>query len=157
MKVISFAAKWKAMPSTRKGSRKRSKAKSRGRASTSRRGSSKRRSDGISVPAAVQSAAQLAFELKKLGFRGATATGWKRARKLANGTPATVDDLRVMRAWFARHKYASLPTYERWVKAGKPRTDDWKVRRGVIAILCWGGTPGMRWVESSHVSRLLDE
>jgi hypothetical protein len=110
---------------------------------------------GVSVPAAVQNAARLAFELKKIGFRGATDTGWKRARKLANGTPAKTSDLRTMRAWFARHKYASLPTYESWVKAGKPRTTEWMNRRGIIAILCWGGPAAMRWVESDRVARLL--
>jgi hypothetical protein len=142
------------MPSTRKRSEKRFRPRSSGR--SSRRSSSRRRSGGTTVPSAVQSAAQLAFELKKLGFQGATETGWKRARKLAKGTPASVDDLRVMRAWFARHRFASLPTYDRWVKAGKPRTDAWKRKRGIIAVLCWGGTPAMRWVESANVSRLLD-
>lgn len=110
----------------------------------------------MEVPPAVQTAARLAFQLKKLGFQGATETGWKRARKLANGTAASLTDLRVMRAWFARHRFSSLPTYDSWVKAGKPRTNEWKGRRGVIAILCWGGTAAMRWVESGKVSRLLD-
>jgi len=110
----------------------------------------------LPVPPAVQSAAKLAFALKKLGFRGATETGWKRARKLANGTGANENDLRTMRAWFARHKISSLPTYESWVKAGKPRTADWFNRRGVIAILCWGGPAAMRWVESVRVAKMLD-
>lgn len=110
----------------------------------------------MEVPSAVQAAARLAFELKKLGFKGATETGWKRARKLANGTAATPNDLRVMRAWFARHRFSSLPTYDSWVKAGKPRTTEWMNRRGIIAILCWGGTPAMRWVESGKVNRVLD-
>jgi hypothetical protein len=113
------------------------------------------RSGRVQVPERAQKAALLAFDLKKKGFKGATETGWKRAAKLARGALLSRDDLRTMRAWFARHRFASLPSYEEWEEAGKPLTNEWKGKRGIIAVLCWGGPTAMRWLSGPKVSRLL--
>lgn len=102
----------------------------------------------VKVPKSVANAAQKAFDLKKKGFKGAIATGIKRGRQLTTKKEISIKDLRYMRNWYARHYYTSKPTYDKWVKAGRPKTKEWHNKRGIIAWLIWGGNPGLRWVNS---------
>ena len=100
----------------------------------------------VRVPASVRQCAREAFRLARLGFRGGTATGWRRARQLASRRFVSPRDVAIMRAWFARHRFASYPTYAAWTRAGRPLTPSWHSRRGIVAWLLWGGTAGRRWV-----------
>ena len=49
----------------------------------------------------------MAFEIKKAGFKGATDTGWKRAKQLSTKSEISIEDLRYMRNWYARHVVTS--------------------------------------------------
>lgn len=116
----------------------------------------KRSSIMIPVPKNVKKVAEYSFRLKELGFQGGIETGWKRARQLATKESIPIEDLRYMRNWFSRHIYTSFPSYDSWVKAGKPKTDEWKTKHGIIAVLIWGGEPALKWVNSKKVLKLLN-
>ena len=111
----------------------------------------------IDIPTGLQKSAKKAFELRNLGFKGATTTGWNRAKQLRRGGTLSINDLKTMRAWYARHTYSSMPTYVRWKRAGKPRDSQWFNKRGIIAWLTWGGDAGKSFVESERIRRLLDQ
>lgn len=128
-------------------------------------------SERIRVPENVREAARLALELKRIGFAGGTATGLLRGRQLAaENATVSAADVRVMRAWFARHGPAarnggtSYPGYQRWCEESKPRDgkyapakgrprdgkvgrDVQKNSRGAVAWLLWGGTDALRWID----------
>lgn len=116
----------------------------------------KRSSIMVPVPKNVKKVAEYSFKLKDLGFQGGIETGWKRAHQLATKESIPIEDLRYIRNWFSRHIYTSFPSYDAWVKAGKPKTDDWKTKHGIIAVLIWGGEPALKWVNSKKVLKLLN-
>lgn len=103
----------------------------------------------IKVPDNVKKAALEAFKLKNLGFKGGLNTGWLRAKQLSTKKFIPIEDLRVMRNWYARHFYTSYPTYKQWKQQGKPKDIQWHSKRGIIAWLIWGGTPGLEWVNNN--------
>lgn len=109
----------------------------------------KRSSKMIKIPENVRKTAKYAFKLKKLGFKGGIETGWKRAKQLANRDSIPIQDLKYMRAWFARHLYTSYPTYRKWKKAGRPKGKEWHNKRGIIAWLIWSGDAAFKWVNST--------
>ena len=111
----------------------------------------------IKVPENVKKVALYSFELKKLGFKGGLQTGWKRAKQLSTQNEIPIQDLKYMRAWFARHIITSYPTFKKWVKAGRPKTSDWFNRRGIIAWLIWAGDAGFKWVNSQTNINLLNK
>jgi hypothetical protein len=94
----------------------------------------------------VMNVARNAFKLKKMGFRGGLQTGWKRARQLATRDTVSIQDIKYMRAWFARHVYTSYPTFKAWKNAGRPKDKKWHRRQGIIAWLIWGGDSAFRWI-----------
>lgn len=105
----------------------------------------------VRVPGAVRAAAREALALARLGFRGGTETGWRRARQLATRREISERDAAFMRAWFARHRHASYPSYAAWTRAGRPLHEArWHAKRGVLAWMLWGGTPAFRWLSSSR-------
>jgi hypothetical protein len=110
----------------------------------------------IRVPQNVKKAALYAFKLQKIGFKGGLETGWKRAKQLATQTKIPIQDLKYMRAWYARHIYASYPTYKKWKNAGMPHTSEWFNKHGIISWLIWGGSPGFKWVNSQKNINLLN-
>lgn len=110
----------------------------------------------IPIPTRVKNTAIKAFELRDLGFKGATEIGWKRAHQLATRYYISIQDARVMKDWFARHVKASRPTYEAWIQAGKPLSSSWYNRRGIIAWLTWGGDAGYNWIQSQRVLGLIE-
>ena len=63
-------------------------------------------------------------------------TGVRTARRLASGQ-VDLEQLRLMDAWFARHKESS--------GSAKARQD--KTSKAAIAWALWGGTPAQRWVK----------
>jgi hypothetical protein len=111
----------------------------------------------IKVPENVKKTAQYAFKLKKLGFKGGLETGWKRAKQLSTKTSIPIQDLKYMRAWFARHFYTSYPSYKAWKNAGKQNTPEWHNKHGIIAWIIWGGSPAFKWVNSTKNINLLNK
>lgn len=117
----------------------------------------KRSSVMIKVPENVKKTALYAFKLKKLGFRGGHETGWKRAKQLATKDEIPIEDVKYMRAWFARHIYASYPTYKKWMRAGRPKDTQWHNKNGVISWLIWSGDAAFKWVNSKKIINLLNK
>ena len=111
----------------------------------------------ITIPQNVKKVAVYSFKLKELGFKGGLETGWKRAKQLATKESISIQDLKYMRAWFARHLYASYPTYKKWQKAGRPKTSEWYNKHGIISWLIWSGDAGFNWVNSKKNINLLNE
>lgn len=108
----------------------------------------KKDSTMIEVPTGVKKEAKMAFELRNKGFKGATETGWKRAHQLVNSKSISIQDIRFMRNWYARHVYTSYPGFLLWKKAGKPNDKKWHNKRSIISWLTWGGDSGRKWVNS---------
>lgn len=117
----------------------------------------KRSSVMVKVPENVKKTALYAFKLKKLGFRGGHETGWQRAKQLATKDSIPIEDVKYMRAWFARHIYASYPTYKIWKKAGRPKDSQWHNKNGVISWLIWGADSAFKWVNSQKNINLLNK
>lgn len=117
----------------------------------------KRSSTMIKIPENVKKTAKYAFKLKKLGFKGGIETGWKRAKQLANRDSIPIQDLKYMRAWFARHLYTSYPAYKKWKKAHRPKGSEWHNKRGIMAWIIWGGDAAFKWVNSSKNINLLNK
>lgn len=90
-------------------------------------------------PPDVAEAARQGLELRAkqpASNRCCTSVGLRRAAQLANRQPVSVDTLRRMKAYFARH-YGPDSRGKGWGKDSK----------GWQAHLCWGGDPGMRWAD----------
>ncbi len=117
----------------------------------------KRSSIMVKVPENVKKTALYAFKLKKLGFRGGHETGWKRAKQLATKDEIPIEDVKYMRAWFARHIYASYPTYKKWLRAGRPKDTQWHNKNGIISWLIWSGDAAFKWVNSKKIINLLNK
>lgn len=111
----------------------------------------------IKVPENVKHTALYSFKLKKMGFKGGVETGWKRAKQLATRDSISIQDLKYMRAWFARHIITSYPTYKRWKAAGRPKDSSWHNKRGIIAWLIWSADAGFKWVNSQKNINLLNK
>ena len=111
----------------------------------------------VPVPKNVKKVAEYAFKLKDLGFKGGRETGWKRARQLATKDSIPLQDIKYMRAWFARHVYTSYPTYREWKHSGRPKGTEWHNKHGIIAWIIWGGDPAFNWINSNHVINLLNK
>jgi hypothetical protein len=110
----------------------------------------------IKVPPSVKKYADEAFKLRDIGFKGATETGWKRAKQLSTKNEIPIQDFRYVRNWYARHYYTSYPGYQDWVDAGKPKDSHWFRKRAIISWLTWGGTAGLNWVNSSRNLSILN-
>jgi hypothetical protein len=110
----------------------------------------------IKVPENVKKWALYAFKLKKIGFEGATETGWKRAKQLATKEFIPIEDLRYIRNWYARHIYTSYPGYKRWENLGKPMGTEYHKSHAIQSWLTWGGNAGFRWVNSQKTVDLLN-
>jgi hypothetical protein len=111
----------------------------------------------IKVPSNVKKYAKYAFKLKKLGFTGATSTGWKRAKQLATKSHISIEDLRFMRNWYARHIKTSYPGFKKWIAAGRPKDSSWFKTRSILSWLTWGGNAGFNWVNSKNSIMLLNK
>lgn len=103
------------------------------------------------VPVGVKNAALNALKLKEIGFGGTWETGRKRARQLATASHISAYDVKMMKAWFARHQHQSKISFDKWVAAGKPITSEWKAKHGILSWVSWGSTAGMKWVNRLKV------
>lgn len=114
----------------------------------------------MQIPAAVRNDAKEGLELMELGYRGGTETGWNRAQQLAYAQTIPVEDLAVMRAWFARHGPdaknggTSYPGYCDWVQLGKP-LDEPNKHKGAVAWLIWGGDAAYVWLKTPRIRKVL--
>lgn len=111
----------------------------------------------VSVPELVKKSAKYAFQLKKLGFHGATSTGWRRAKQLATKSEIPIEDLRYMRNWFARHIYTSYPGFKKWKLLGRPKTKEHHNKHAILSWLTWAGDQGFRWVNSDKNIKKLNK
>lgn len=101
------------------------------------------------IPEGVKREAKIGLQMHKDGFAGGTKTGWDRAKQLVRCTYVSDDTVKIMRAWYARHKVTSKPGYQKWVRNGKP-TDpkgNKSKYRGAVAYLIWGGLAGEKWMD----------
>ena len=99
-----------------------------------------------------------AKKLKDAKFRGGLKTGHLRAKQLATKSEISIQDVRFIRNWYARHIYTSYPSYLAWKKAGKPYNDNyWKSKRGVYSWSIWSANTGLNWVNSSKIINLLNK
>jgi len=86
-------------------------------------------------PAEVRAVARDALKRRKQYGRGGTSVGVARARDLANGRNISVDVLRRMLSFFARHE---------GIEGSAERRRD-KTSASSIAYDLWGGLAGKRW------------
>jgi hypothetical protein len=114
-----------------------------------------RKSDVMfNIPKGVKKTADRAFIMMEKGFKGGHETGWKRAQQLSIKQSISIQDLRYIRNWFARHIYTSYPAYKEWEKAGKPMENPvFHKKRGIIAWELWGGNAALKWV-NKHTNKL---
>jgi hypothetical protein len=117
----------------------------------------KRSSVMVKIPESVKKVALYSYKLAKLGFKGGVETGWKRAHQLSTRESISIEDLKYMRAWFARHIITSYPTYKKWFNNGRPKSKEWHNKRGVVAWLIWGGDAAFKWVNSKKNINLLNK
>jgi hypothetical protein len=92
--------------------------------------------DGHVPPQAVRNNAKRGLELREKHGRGGTAVGVARARDLSNGKALSLDTLKRMNSYFARHEVDK-------------KGEGWGVdSAGYIAWLLWGGDAGRSWAKS---------
>ena len=112
----------------------------------------------VKVPSSVKAAAEYSYVLRDYGFKGGLSTGIKRAKQLSTKEYIPIEDLRYMRAWYARHIYTSHPSYRKWVDAGRPKNDSyWHNKHGIYAWQIWSANAGFKWVNSASSLRLLNK
>jgi hypothetical protein len=91
--------------------------------------------DGFVPPQAVRSNAKRGLELRAKYNRGGTEVGVARARDLSNGKSLSLDTLKRMSSFFARHEVDK-------------KGEGWGVdSAGYVAWLLWGGDAGWAWAK----------
>jgi len=93
------------------------------------------KSAGFVPPQAVRSNAKRGLELRAKYNRGGTEVGVARARDLSNGAALSLDTLKRMNSFFARHEVDKKG--EGWGKDSA----------GYVAWLLWGGDAGWAWAK----------
>ena len=92
-------------------------------------------SDGFVPPQEVRNNAKRGLELREKHGRGGTEVGVARARDLSNGKALSLDTLKRMNSYFARHEVDK-------------KGEGWGVdSAGYIAWLLWGGDAGRAWAK----------
>ncbi|MBU3720549.1 MAG: hypothetical protein FGM22_07285 [Burkholderiaceae bacterium] len=99
-------------------------------------------------PKDVQEAAARGLELRREHGRGGTEVGVARARDLSNGRRLSMETVKRMRSYFARHDVD---------KKGKDWGNKSNPSAGYIAWLLWGGDPGREWVEGIHRALVIED
>jgi hypothetical protein len=91
--------------------------------------------DGFVPPQQVRANAKRGLELRKKHNRGGTEVGVARARDLSNGAALSLDTIKRMNSYFARHEVDK-------------KGEGWGVdSAGYIAWLLWGGDAGWSWAK----------
>lgn len=92
--------------------------------------------DSFVPPADVQAEAKRGLELRRNFNRGGTEVGVARARDLSNGRAVSMDTIKRMVSYFARHEVD---------KEGPNFNSRFNPSAGKIAWLLWGGDAGRKW------------
>ena len=95
-------------------------------------------------PKSVQGAAKRSLEMRKSlpkSRKGGTAVGVARANQLANGSVVSLDTIKRMVSFFARHEVDKKATGFRRGEKGYPS-------KGKVAWELWGGDSGRTWAKS---------
>jgi hypothetical protein len=114
----------------------------------------------LKIPKTVAREAAMGNKMIANGYQGGTQTGWNRGEQLANDKTISVENLKVIRAWFARHVYTSRPGYLKWKKDGSPTNmiPGMKSKyRGAVAYLIWGGQSAYDWIQSAAVQKAISK
>jgi len=91
--------------------------------------------EGFVAPPQVRANAKRGLELRKEHNRGGTEVGVARARDLSNGAALSLDTIKRMNSYFARHEVDK-------------KGEGWGVdSAGYIAWLLWGGDAGWSWAK----------
>ena len=91
--------------------------------------------EGFVPPQPVRANAKRGLELRKEHNRGGTEVGVARARDLSNGSALSLDTIKRMNSYFARHEVDK-------------KGEGWGVdSAGYIAWLLWGGDAGWSWAK----------
>lgn len=95
--------------------------------------------DRFVPPAGVRSAMRRGLEWHEEGYSGdgLVQKTVREARSIANGEAQSIDKIKRMRAWFARHG-----------AEGEYKMENGKPTPGKVAWELWGGDAGKRWAES---------
>ena len=94
----------------------------------------------MDIPKSVQRNAIRSIRLMNKGYKGMMDTGKRRARQLARGGRLSKNDIKVMRAWFARHIKTSYPGWKKYKASGFDESKFNKNElRGAVAWDGWGG------------------
>ena len=107
----------------------------------------------IEIPKNVKNTAGYGLSLVEQGYPGGKQLGRIRGIQLSTKDSISLNDIRVIRNWFARHIYTSYPSYERWVKSNFNKD---KITPGVVAYLLWGGDASLDWVNSQQILNSLN-
>ena len=105
------------------------------------------------IPDEVKNTAKFGLSLVEQGYPGGQQLGRIRGLQLSTKNFIRLNDIRVIRNWFARHVYTSYPSYERWVKSDFNKD---KITPGVVAYLLWGGDAALDWVNSRQTLNSLN-
>jgi hypothetical protein len=114
----------------------------------------------IRIPQAVKEEAAIGNQMIENGYAGGREQGIDRGQQLEHDDEISLEDAKVMRAWFARHRHTSRPGYLKWYDDGTPielvpgKRNSY---RGAVAWLIWGGDAGYEWIRSDEVEDLLEE
>ena len=84
--------------------------------------------------------AKRGLKLREKFNRGGTDVGVKRAHQLADRNDVTVEDLKAMHSYFARHAVDKDGKSHQWDSDDDPSA-------GFIAWLLWGGDEGKSWAD----------
>lgn len=87
--------------------------------------------------------AKRGLKLREEFGRGGTDVGVARARQLSDQRDVSVEDLKSMYSYFARHAVDKEAKTHTW-------GDDSDPSAGYIAWLLWGGDEGQAWAERHH-------
>jgi hypothetical protein len=91
--------------------------------------------------------AEYALMLLELGYKAGTKTGKQRAKQLKEDRYLTINDIRNMRNWFARHIHTSYPGFRRYIES-----DGKDINPGAISWMLWGGSDSI-----GYINNLTDE
>jgi hypothetical protein len=99
--------------------------------------------DSFTPPKGVQDEAKKAQEWIKNGLAGSnfTSVGSHRAGQLANGNPVSLDTIKRMNSYLARHVHDSESEGFKYGEKGFPSA-------GRVAWSAWGGDPAVSWVKT---------
>jgi len=99
------------------------------------------KAESFTPPKGVQEEAQMAQEWIKDGLAGSnfTSVGSRRAGQLANGSPVSLDTIRRMNSFLARHAVDSKAEGFNYGEEGFPSP-------GRVSWSAWGGEPAVSWV-----------